>query len=285
MKEKRFNGKAIYQPSGKAAEYSKWACNFYVGCSNNCSYCYLKKGIGAAILGGNVPTLKKCFRDKQHALEVFTKELRVNLTELQKHGMFFSFTTDPMLPETIELTIDAIIVCIFSNVPFKILTKRADWVEPLLEYGVSFKVPEGFNVYNIGEQNIMAVGFTLTGHDELEPGASTNTERIEAMRKLHDAGIKTFASIEPVIDFDSSMAMIEQTIGICDLYKVGLESGKSYNKSQQESFLFKLITLTTKNDLRVYLKDSILKDVRYYRENLPNEFVSRGYNLFNPETK
>lgn len=276
MKEKRFNGKAIYQPSGKAAEYSKWACNFYVGCSNNCSYCYLKKGIGAAILGGNVPTLKKCFRDEHHALDVFIKELRVNLTELQKHGIFFSFTTDPMLPETIELTIDAIIVCICSNVPFKILTKRADWVELLLGLCLS---------YGIGEQNIMAVGFTLTGHDELEPGASTNTERIEAMRKLHDAGIKTFASIEPVIDFDSSMAMIEQTIGICDLYKVGLESGKSYNKSQQESFLFKLITLATKNDLRVYLKDSILKDVRYYRENLPNEFVSSDYNLFNPETK
>lgn len=280
MKEKRFNGKAIYQPAGKAAEYSKWACNFYVGCSGNCSYCYLKKGRGAAILGGHVPTLKKCFRDEQHALEVFIKELKANLTELQKHGIFFSFSTDPMLPETIELTIDAIIVCICRNVPFKILTKRADWVEPLLGY-------------RIGEQkilgpltpNIMAVGFTLTGHDELEPGASTNTERIEAMRKLHDVGVKTWASIEPIIDFESSMAMIEQTIGICDLYKIGLESGKSYNKSQQESFLFKLITLTTKNDLRVYLKASILKDVRYYRENLPNEFVSSDYNLFNPETK
>lgn len=176
--------------------------------------------------------------------------------------------------------LNAIIVCICRNVPFKILTKRADWVEPLLGY-------------RIGEQkilgpltpNIMAVGFTLTGHDELEPGASTNTERIEAMRKLHDVGVKTWASIEPIIDFESSMAMIEQTIGICDLYKIGLESGKSYNKSQQESFLSKLILLTTKNDLRVYLKASILKDVRYYRENLPNEFVSSDYNLFNPETK
>ena len=34
----KFNGKAIYNPSGKAGEYSTWACNFYVGCSNMCEY-------------------------------------------------------------------------------------------------------------------------------------------------------------------------------------------------------------------------------------------------------
>jgi len=28
---KTFKGKAIYQPAGKAAEYSQWACNFYTG--------------------------------------------------------------------------------------------------------------------------------------------------------------------------------------------------------------------------------------------------------------
>ncbi|KAA6320448.1 hypothetical protein EZS27_029784 [termite gut metagenome] len=38
---KPFNGKAIYNPSGKAGEYSYWACNFYNGCSNGCTYCYL----------------------------------------------------------------------------------------------------------------------------------------------------------------------------------------------------------------------------------------------------
>jgi len=26
MEDKKFNGKAIYQTAGKAAEYSKWAC-------------------------------------------------------------------------------------------------------------------------------------------------------------------------------------------------------------------------------------------------------------------
>ena len=72
---KEFKGKAIYNPKGKAAEYSKWACNFYTGCSNGCTYCYLKKGRGSKVLGGDKPTLKKCFKDEAHALEVFEKEM------------------------------------------------------------------------------------------------------------------------------------------------------------------------------------------------------------------
>ena len=38
--KKEYHGKAIYQPSGKAAEYGEWACNFHIGCSNWCDYCY-----------------------------------------------------------------------------------------------------------------------------------------------------------------------------------------------------------------------------------------------------
>jgi DNA repair photolyase len=47
-----FPGKAIYNPSGKAGEYSYWACNFFKGCSNGCEYCYLKKGVLKKTLGG-----------------------------------------------------------------------------------------------------------------------------------------------------------------------------------------------------------------------------------------
>jgi len=124
-----FKGKAIYSPSGKAGEYSYWACNFYVGCSNGCSYCYCKKGILKDTMGQDKPVLKKCFKDEKHALEIFEKELKANLTELQKHGLFFSFTTDPMLKNTKHLTVKAIDICMIYCVPVKILTKIADWLE------------------------------------------------------------------------------------------------------------------------------------------------------------
>ena len=66
----KFSGKAIYCPTGKAGEYATYACNFFVGCSNGCEYCYLKKGIGAKVLGIDHPELKKCFKDFDHAKEV-----------------------------------------------------------------------------------------------------------------------------------------------------------------------------------------------------------------------
>lgn len=271
--ERVFKGKAIYSPKSKAGEYSKYACNFYVGCSNQCSYCYLRKGIGKATLGGDKPTLKKCFRDEAHALNVFEKELTANLTELQKHGLFFSFSTDPCLPETFDLTEYAICRCIERNVKFKVLTKCASW----LPY---FK--EGHRYLSFLDHG--AFGFTLTGHDELEPGASTNAERIEAMRQLHEMGFKPWASIEPVIDFESSKRMIELTTPFCDLYKIGLESGKKYDKKQLLDFVSWCLNPWGDSDsdcLTLYFKDGLLKAAGIRREDLPANCVTRDYNIFN----
>ena len=61
----------------------------------------------------------------------------------------------------------------------------------------------------------------------MEHGAATNSERIGALEYCHRLGIRTFASIEPVIDFNLSYQMIAKTIGNCDIYKIGLQSGVS----------------------------------------------------------
>lgn len=263
----KYKGKAIYQPSGKAEEYAKWACNFYVGCSNGCEYCYCKKGILAGVMGQDKPQLKKCFKDENHALEVFEKELRGNLSELRKHGLFFSFTTDPMLPETLGLTMKAHTTCKFNKVPVAILTKSTDWID-------KFKMPENKDFIN---KNI-AFGFTLTGHDELEPGASTNAERIAAMKRLHDAGFKTFASIEPIIDFNDSYRMMEQTKGFCDHYKIGLMSGKKYDEYDLVNFGYHVMAHFT----NIYFKDSFLKILGLDRDCLPDICVTRNFNIFQP---
>lgn len=271
-KENTFNGKAIYSPSGKAGEYSYWACNFYVGCSNGCTYCYCKKGIVAKQLGGDHPTLKKCFKHESHAMEVFTNEMEQNIEMLREHGIFFSFTTDPMLPETIDLTWDAVGRAVYNKIPVKILTKCTQWVNDWLEdaenYEGGYENPE-----------LYAFGFTLTDHDELEPWASTNTERLASMHKLHMAGFKTFASIEPIIDFDSSMRMIDAIYGICDLIKIGLMSGKKYDKRELIRFL-RLSMISVKYPAKIYFKDSLLKQAGIERESLPDNCVTRDYNMF-----
>jgi len=254
-----FKGKAIYNPSGKAGEYSYWASNFYLGCSNGCTYCFLKKGRSAKTFGGDKPTLKKCFKNETHALEVFEKELLKNLDEIKDSGMFFSFTTDPMINETVKLTVDALLVCQKHKVPVKILTKKTDYIRDLI-------MCADFHNWDKG---LIAVGVTLTGHDELEPDASPNNDRLNSLYDLNHSGFKTFASIEPIIDFKSSKKMIEKCVGICDLVKVGLESGKKFHYNDAYAFMSFLVKLKAP---KIYIKESLRKLVNY-GDYLLNEII------------
>lgn len=269
--KKMYKGKALYNPSGKAGEYSYWACNFYNGCSNNCEYCYCKHGILAKTMGGNTPTLKKCFKDVEDAGNVFAKEVNANIDELRKHGLFFSFSTDPMLPETFELTTWAVWYCIWRDIPVKILTKCTQWV----------KAEVGMNQWDNAkrQQKLIAYGFTLTGHDELEPGAATNVDRIHNMHILHDAGYRTWASIEPIIDLESSAQMIYMSRDCCDLFKIGLKSGQVVNgefRQQLQIFVTGINEYGLLHNFKVYWKESITK----YVDCTHVTSVPRDYNMF-----
>lgn len=273
MTTKRFNGKTIYQPKGAALEYAPWACNFYTGCSNDCEYCYCKRGVMSHVWSAE-PKLKKCFKNKGDAITIFDKEIIKNKSALQNSGLLFSFTTDPMLPETRDLTISALYVALTQDVPVQILTKRADWVKEIITMVVESSIVNE-------RRHMIAFGFTLTGCDDKEPGASTNQERIKAMRKLHDMGFKTFASIEPVIDPDESQKMISATRSFCDLYKVGLISGKGkdfYNNTQLYNFLIWLRGIA--DTKRIYIKDSFFDFFKLKRELFIGNFVNSDYNLF-----
>jgi DNA repair photolyase len=271
----RFNGKAIYQPKGKAAEYSEWACNFYVGCSNGCEYCYCKKGILSGTMGGENPTLKKCFKDEEHALEIFNRELKANLDDLRVNGLFFSFTTDPMLVETIKLTALATKECIKLNIPVKILTKSVKFIH-YENWFFDYLPPISSHI-----QSLIAFGFTLTGHDELEKGASTNAERIEAMRKLHEAGFKNFASIEPIINFADSLSMIEQAAPYCNLFKIGLKSGEKHHFELIRAFMEEVLEIIPATN--IYFKDTLLNQAGVARDSfsLPENCVDKYFNMFN----
>lgn len=269
--------KAIYQPKGKAAEYAKYAVNFYVGCSNDCDYCYCKRGLLGHAMGKPTPTLKKCF-DGHSPYGVFVRELHEHIVQLRKHGLFFSFTTDPLLPETQDLTNAAVLYAVNQGVPCKILTKRAD-----------FKVLDSFYPF----QHLIAYGFTLTGMDAMELHASSNQERIDTMKYLHNRGFKTFASIEPVIDLGKSLQMIYDSLDGCDLYKIGLLSGKrQYTREEVSAFVRDVnCAIDTYNYMhhhrpcvRVYWKDSVIEYLGLSRDNMKFEWshcVGADYNMFN----
>ena len=271
-----FNGKAIYNPKGKAGEYAPWACNFYTGCSNDCEYCYCKRGF-LSHTWDDVPHLKKCFKDERKALEIFEKELVANLEALKATSLFFTFSSDPFLPG-VKSTYWAAAACALSHgVRVQFLTKRADFVN------------DHFLIRNAIWKTHLAFGFTLTGSDGKEPGASTNQERIEAMRILHERGFKTFASIEPIVDFDSSLRMIKETVGFCDLYKIGLMSGVKkdyYDHKKGKEFFLDVTSKAVDKDLKIYWKESFaafalanFKD-EYYCVPDGRIFVGSDYDIF-----
>lgn len=268
--------KAIYQPKGKAREYSPWACNLFVGCSNDCSYCFNKRGVLGKVAGGPVAKLKSGIKDEDQAFDIFLRELnRYKDRIIRDGGLLFSFTTDPCLPGTLPLTMACVSAATGMNVPCHILTKCADWILRDKTWTDAMTV----------SRDLLNVGFTLTGRDDLERGASTNAERILAMRSLHDKGYRTFASIEPVINLDRSLEMIRQSTDCCDHYKIGLLSGNEKTGDRYdiagrlEEFIYEVDELLTREKKTVYWKKSVTQVIGH--EISDPCCVGADYDIFN----
>jgi DNA repair photolyase len=213
--------KILSRPQGNAEEYGRWAVNPYKGCSHGCLYCYLKKGVWANGLGGSAAELKTGVFNEEHAYHLAMTEIYANFREiLRDGGLFMTFTSDPCIEKT-----RAVFFQIASEsakelgIPVTILTKSADFIS----YWRFMYITSGTLDNNGRIKSRLFFGWTLTGHDELEPDASPNAKRIEAMRLVSSYGFKTWASIEPVIDFPSSLDMIYQALNAgCQHFKIGL---------------------------------------------------------------
>lgn len=264
------NGKTIYTPKGAALEYGRVGCNFYTGCPHDCEYCYLKRGAPSKQLGGKEVKLKKCLKDEDTAFEIFKKEAEKHLDTLKETGVFFSFTCDPLINETQDLTALAVSLLNKHDVPTWVLTKNATFTESLTFVSII--------INGIQRKDIAHFGFTLTGRDKMEPGASKNRDRIETMGFMKYYGFKTFSSIEPVIDWKSSMAVVEASLKCCDHYKIGLRSGvkKDYYKQPYSIVsINELVNMIVDAGRSVYLKQSVRRMLEeYYPQDQLDELLS-----------
>ncbi len=279
---KTLDGVCLYTPQGAAREYAAVGCNFYRGCPYQCKYCYNRKGLTAGVMGVDHAVLESKFTNpkyrrkkyrnyspKDYAFMAFVEELEKEVDYLRQTGIFYSFSTDPMCLECAWLTCKTSLYAISRGVPVRILTKNTYWPQDVVwQYG--FLSPE--------EKQLVSFGFTLTGCDDWEPNASPNESRIKMMHRLHEEGFKTFASIEPVVDFESSFRMIKSTLGFCDLYMIGLMSHiKDYYKTSAEGskFFNRIYYLHQIMGIKVYYKHSARKtfsatlDRLYQKEKYP----------------
>ena len=268
--KKLYSGKVIYQPSGKAGEYAQWACNFYTGCSNNCDYCYLKKGPYAHVWT-DYPKLKSSFKNEEEAFQCFVKEVNKNLDALRHHGLFFSFSTDPMLEETAALTIASMEYCVRQDIPCVVLSKCARMAE-CLDNPV-FNSERG--------RELLVFGSTLTASDMEEGNASSHLERINTLAAFHSAGFQTFASIEPIVSFAASLQAVKDAAPYCSVLKIGLMSGVKkdyYDLNECLDFIKQVSIVATLNRCRLYWKNSVRKFIleRYQGDDASKVMLERA---------
>lgn len=224
--------KILSRPQGNAEEYGRWAVNPYKGCSHGCLYCYLKKGVWAKGLGGDTAQLKAGVVNEEHAYHLAMAEIIEHREEIIKDGgLFMTFTSDPHLRETSLLFARIVKESVNVGVNVTLLTKET---RVLLNYimflreRVSVITPDREGIeYDYSNLSHVAFGWTLTGHDELEPNAPTNAQRIEEMsfsqKYVCSDHINIWASIEPVIDFPSALDMVYQAVNAgCQHFKIGL---------------------------------------------------------------
>ena len=317
--------KILSRPKGNAAEYGRWSVNPYVGCSHGCLYCYLKKGPSGAYLGQETPVLKKGIVNEEHAYHLAMAEIAANRDEIARDGgLFMTFTSDPCAKATRSLCFRIAGSAIEECVPVVMLTKNADFFQystlnailenrdllmnmskdeyqRILDDGMLFQTWLG-GPWNDMVKARTAFGWTLTGHDELEPGASASDERIDTMKRMSAEGYTTWASIEPVIDFPSSLEMVYRALNAgCRHFKIGLltnntrlvrkpfEFGghrfKAYDAHDCLNFIDDVMRMTA-GFATVYWKQSVRDllgcDLDTKIDEYPHS-VGKGWSMFNEE--
>ncbi|MBQ8713074.1 MAG: hypothetical protein IJ551_09705 [Prevotella sp.] len=215
--------KILSRPKGAAEEYGRWSVNAYLGCPNNCQYCYLKSGPGSKTLGGDHVHLKAGIVSREHAYHVAMAEIMEHRKEIIRDGgLFFSFTSDPYLAETAALNFSIAEEAMRERIPVTFLTKSnmASTVYHHVVTGQERQLPMPEKDWYA---RFAAFGWTLTGCDDMEPKAHRNLERLQSMNALYAAGYKVWASLEPVIDFDDSINMFRYALSNgCRHFKIGL---------------------------------------------------------------
>ena len=196
----------IYEPKGRAREYSYLACNLYEGCVHGCKYCYVPD-----ILRRERSDFHLSVKPRTNILREISKDL-AKIKDTYKR-VLLCFTCDPYPPAKYEkgLTRQALELFRRHNVPFQILTKGGT------------RACRDFDLY--GSDDAFATTLTYTLDDgkslEIEPGAAIPSDRIMAIRIAKERGITTWVSLEPVIDPGESLRLIEETHDFVDLYKIG----------------------------------------------------------------
>lgn len=162
-----------------------YCVNPYTGCQVGCRYCYARLFIPR--YSGHSEPWGSFVDVKKNGVDILRRQLR----RAKRGVVWVSSVCDPYQPleGRYELTRRLLKELLAANFPVNIQTK-------------STLVVRDIDLFKQFEE--IEIGFTITTEDEtiarlFEPGASAVRERIEALKKLKRAGLKTFAFLGPLL--------------------------------------------------------------------------------------
>jgi hypothetical protein len=233
----------IYGPRGQAGEYSGLATNPYRGCGHQCRYCY-------------VPNVLRMLRAEfdlgASERKDFRRLLVRDAAKYKAAGItdqvMLSFTTDPYHPGDTTLTRDTLLVLRDHGLGFCALTKGGT------------RALRDIDLFR-PERDAFASTLTTLDNEfsrKWETGAALPGGRIAALRAFHNAGIFTWVSLEPTLDVESSLAIVERTHTFVDLYKVGRVNYLPMTKSTDwETYTHRMIDLLSRLGAKAYIKKDL----------------------------
>lgn len=179
----KFERKSLIYKTG--VEYGDYTINIAEGCAHGCKYpCYammMAKRFGKAKTYEDWCTPKLV----SNALELLDKEIPKFKSVIK--SIQLCFTTDPFMynyPEIGELSLKCIRKLNDNGIKCTALTKG---ILPFELRGLSKENEYGITLISLNENF----------RKEMEPGSAPYKDRIKALKDLHNAGCKTWLSIEP----------------------------------------------------------------------------------------
>lgn len=199
---------AIYEPKGRAGEYAQLAVNLWRGCPHGCTYpCYAPLALHmdrAAFHAAATP--------RKGILEALEKDA----ARLASDGRVVQlcFSCDPYPPEdgTEKLTRQALEILTGHDLAVSILTKGG--LLPQRDFDL------------LAKNHRNRFGVTLTGLSpehalRWEPNAPLPTQRLASLATAHRKGIRTWVSLEPVINPELTLDIIQRTFPFVAHFAVG----------------------------------------------------------------
>lgn len=210
----------IYEPKGRAREYSELACNLYQGCTYGCSYCYVP-----AVLH----TTKDQFHFDAEPLTDILERLEKDCKKLEgdPRTVLLCFTCDPYPAVGHELTRAALHILERYRMRVRVLTK-----------GGRLAIRD----FDILARNGWTFGQTVTvstdsSRRRIEPYSSTIQERLFVQGEAKREGIKTWLSVEPVTDPPEALQAIKMFLDCTDFFAIGKIN---YQSALEKSINWKL---------------------------------------------